>query len=93
MSEHIGISPAEESWAVANDNETCLVVALNFKYFNMHILSGTISKHVITSGSLWHSKASHPPYPHLSSSASNPCNQLLSSHARVNVVKPLALQA
>jgi hypothetical protein len=29
MSEHIGISPAEEGWTVANDNETCLVVALN----------------------------------------------------------------
>jgi hypothetical protein len=27
--EHIGISPAEEGWTVANDNETCLVVALN----------------------------------------------------------------
>jgi hypothetical protein len=29
MSEHIGISPAEEGWTVANDNETCLVLALN----------------------------------------------------------------
>jgi hypothetical protein len=29
MIEHIGISPAEEGWTVANDNETCLVVALN----------------------------------------------------------------
>jgi hypothetical protein len=29
MPEHIGISPAEEGWTVANDNETCLVVALN----------------------------------------------------------------
>jgi hypothetical protein len=29
MSEHIGIGPAEEGWIVANDNETCLVVALN----------------------------------------------------------------
>jgi hypothetical protein len=29
MSEHIGISPAEEGWTVANDNETCLVVALD----------------------------------------------------------------
>jgi hypothetical protein len=29
MSEHVGISPAEEGWTVANDNETCLVVALN----------------------------------------------------------------
>jgi hypothetical protein len=27
--EYIGISPAEEGWTVANDNETCLVVALN----------------------------------------------------------------
>jgi hypothetical protein len=27
--EHIGISPAEGGWTVANDNETCLVVALN----------------------------------------------------------------
>jgi hypothetical protein len=26
-SEHIGISPAEEGWSVANDNETYLVVA------------------------------------------------------------------
>jgi hypothetical protein len=25
----ISISPAEEGWTVANDNETCLVVALN----------------------------------------------------------------
>jgi hypothetical protein len=29
MSEHMGISPAEEGWTVANNNETCLVVALN----------------------------------------------------------------
>jgi hypothetical protein len=29
MPEHIGISPAEEGWTVANDIETCLVVALN----------------------------------------------------------------
>jgi hypothetical protein len=29
MPEHVGISPAEEGWTVANDNETCLVVALN----------------------------------------------------------------
>jgi hypothetical protein len=29
MPEHIGLSPAEEGWTVANDNETCLVVALN----------------------------------------------------------------
>jgi hypothetical protein len=29
MPEHISISPAEEGWTVANDNETCLVVALN----------------------------------------------------------------
>jgi hypothetical protein len=29
LSEHIGISPAEEGWTVANDNETCLAVALN----------------------------------------------------------------
>jgi hypothetical protein len=29
MPEHIDISPAEEGWTVANDNETCLVVALN----------------------------------------------------------------
>jgi hypothetical protein len=28
MSEHVGISPAEEGWAVANDNETYLVAAL-----------------------------------------------------------------
>jgi hypothetical protein len=29
MPEHTGLSPAEEGWTVANDNETCLVVALN----------------------------------------------------------------
>jgi hypothetical protein len=29
MPEHIGLSPAEEGWTVANVNETCLVVALN----------------------------------------------------------------
>jgi hypothetical protein len=29
MPEHIGLSPAEEGWTVTNDNETCLVVALN----------------------------------------------------------------
>jgi hypothetical protein len=29
MPEHIGLSPAEEGWTVASDNETCLVVALN----------------------------------------------------------------
>jgi hypothetical protein len=27
-SEHVGISPAEEGWTVANDNETYLVAAL-----------------------------------------------------------------
>jgi hypothetical protein len=27
-SEHIGISPAEEGWTVANDNETYIVAAL-----------------------------------------------------------------
>jgi hypothetical protein len=27
-SEHIGISPAEEGWAIANDNEVYLVAAL-----------------------------------------------------------------
>jgi hypothetical protein len=29
MSEHTSISPAEQGWTVANDNETCLVIALN----------------------------------------------------------------
>jgi hypothetical protein len=29
MPEHTDISPAEEGWTVANDNEMCLVVALN----------------------------------------------------------------
>jgi hypothetical protein len=29
MPEHIDMSPAEEGWTVANDNETCLVVSLN----------------------------------------------------------------
>jgi hypothetical protein len=32
-SEHIGISPAEEGWTVANDNEMYLVAALTYNVF------------------------------------------------------------
>jgi hypothetical protein len=34
-SEHMGISPAEEGWTVANDNEMYLVVAQPVMYFNI----------------------------------------------------------
>jgi hypothetical protein len=35
-SEHIGISPAEEGWTVANDNEMYLVAALTCNVLQQH---------------------------------------------------------
>jgi hypothetical protein len=44
-SEHIGISPAEEGWAVANDNEMCLVAVLTCNALqHILLLAGTGAK-------------------------------------------------
>jgi hypothetical protein len=37
-SEHIGISPAEEGWTVANDNEMYLVAALTCNVLQQHLV-------------------------------------------------------
>jgi hypothetical protein len=36
-SEHVGISPAEEGWTVANNNEVYLVAALTCNVLQLHV--------------------------------------------------------